>query len=116
MQVGFICLLALVLASTTAAGSTQAQYDAIRALGRLNGEALACRHLEQVRRMKAVVIANAPKERSFGLAFDEASNAGFLDFLEQGRPCPGGAALDARIDEATRTVVEAFRPRPASDP
>lgn len=98
----------LLLPLTAAMADTQARYEAVKSLGRLNGEALQCGHVDEVRRMKQAVVDNAPKERSFGLAFDEATNEAFLDFIEQRSRCSGPGSLSGRVDTAIEVLVEAF--------
>lgn len=100
--------LALSLCGTNAAADTQAQYDAVEALGTLNGIALQCKHLDEMRRMKEAMVANAPKERSFGLAFDQATNDSFLAFLDAKSPCPSTAGFAADVDDAIATLQRAF--------
>lgn len=101
-------LLLLTLAAPLASADTAARYDAVKSLGRLNGEALQCGHADEVRRMKQAVIDNAPKERSFGLAFDEATNEAFLDFINSGGTCSGKGAFSSRVDAAIEALREAF--------
>lgn len=87
---------------------TNSQYGAVKALGELNGVALHCKYLNEVRRMKAAVVDNAPKERSFGIAFDESTNDAFLEFLREGRTCPGPAGFSEQIDKAIEDLHGAF--------
>ena len=110
MRIDTFVVVAACSASMAAWPSPQAQYDSVKALGALNGVALACRQVDQVRRMKAAVVANAPKERSFGLAFDEATNQAFLDFVNQHRPCPGPETLRRRVDAAVSGLAQPFPP------
>ncbi len=104
-------LMAVVVA--TSAQPVQAdpmagQVDAVRALGELNGVALQCKYIDQVRRMKAAVVANAPKERVFGLAFDEATNEAFLAFSRKGGPCPGYGGFESQVGERIELVQQVF--------
>lgn len=110
MSVKFNILVAMSLAMgvAVARADEQSRYAALASLGELNGIALQCKYLDQVRRMKAAVVANAPKERSFGLAFDEATNKSFLAFIRQQRPCPGHAGFDIQVGERMATVEQVF--------
>ena len=101
-------LLAAMSVQSAHADSMAAQVDAVRALGELNGVALQCKYIDQVRRMKAAVVANAPKERVFGLAFDEATNEAFLAFSRKGGPCPGHGGFEAQVGERIEVVQKAF--------
>lgn len=102
-----LCLLLPVLAT-----ADDAQYDAVRALGESNGVALQCKYLDQVRRMKAAVVQYAPKERSFGLAFDEATNTAFLAFVRGGGPCPDHETLERRVGHQIDALGVAFAAAP----
>lgn len=84
------------------------RYAAVEALGQLNGVALPCKYLDQVRRMKAAVVEHSPKERSFGLAFDEATNTAFLAFVRGGEPCPGHDTLARDVGDRIDAMIEAF--------
>lgn len=83
-------------------------YEALKALGQLNGIALHCNYLGEVQRMKAAVVASAPKERSYGLAFDQATNDGFLAFIRQGSSCPGQMDFSGRVDAAINELEKSF--------
>lgn len=94
-------LIVLLLCSGfTGASDKPDAYASVKALGELNGIALNCRYIGEVRRMKTAVIENAPKERSYGIAFDESTNASFLAFVSSGKLCPGEAGFSERIDQA----------------
>lgn len=101
-------VLPLLAAVARGDGDMVTRYAAIDALGRLNGVALQCRYIDQVRRMKAAVIEAAPKERSFGLAFDQATNRAFLAFIKQDRRCPGQAGFEQRVAERIEDLRRVF--------
>jgi len=98
------CTLAAPL---LAAEAVDSRYTAVMALGSLNGVALQCKYLDQVRRMKAAIVTNVPKERSFGLAFDEATNEAFLAFLRSGDTCPPHETLQRSVGHAIDDLVDA---------
>lgn len=102
-------VIALLLAlAATAGGAADARYTAVQALGELNGVALQCRYIDQVRRMKAAVVAYAPKERSFGLAFDEATNDAFLAFARRGDACPAADGFTRQVGHRIDALRDAF--------
>jgi hypothetical protein len=104
----YACLLCLAMSpGVMASERTDARYAAVSALGSLNGVALQCRYIDQVRRMKTAIVTNVPKERSFGLAFDEATNDAFLAFIRNGDTCPPHEALQRRVGHAIDDLVEA---------
>jgi hypothetical protein len=98
----------LLVAAAPTLADQDARYAAVSALGELNGVALNCRYVDQVRRMKAAVVDNVPKERSFGLAFDEATNRAFLAFIRAARECPGPAEMERQVDQGIQNLHSTF--------
>lgn len=101
-------ILLLSLPSLAFTADEDPRYAAVKGLGGLNGVALQCKYIDQVRRMKSAVVANAPKERSFGLAFDEATNEAFLAFIRDGKTCPTHATLERQVGHQIDTMRAAF--------
>ncbi len=94
-------LLVALLANTGAFAADTAPdgrdaLAAVEALGRLNGQALACNQPAISSRARTAVITGAPKTRGYGEAFEAATNAAFL---EQGRGsvCPDAATLSQEL-------------------
>lgn len=103
-----LCFLSLALSARAADSSTDAGLAEIQALGRINGQALACDYAEAVSRIKTVIIQHAPKSRRYGAAFEETTNKAFLDQSRKDRTtCPDGPTLSGQIDEATRRLQAA---------
>jgi hypothetical protein len=102
-----LCCLA-AQAALAAPSSDEVRHQAVQELGRLNGVALHCKYLDQVRAMKEAVVANAPKQRSYGLAFDEATNDAFLATLRERRPCPGHGGFSAQVAAAIEALRDLF--------
>ena len=84
------------------------RYASIKQLGQLNGVALKCRYFDQVSRIKRAIVATAPKERTYGLAFDISSNDSYLALIENRSPCPGPAGFSEQIDEGIAVMKKAF--------
>lgn len=103
-----LALSLLSAAAVPALADQDARYAAVEALGEINGVALNCRYVDQVRRMKSAVVDNVPKERSFGLAFDEATNRAFLAFIREARECPGPAEMERRVDQGIDQLRSTF--------
>ena len=101
-------VLALSLSSTAVAADEDPRYAALAGLGQLNGVALQCKYIDEMRRMKAAVVRNAPKERSFGLAFDQATNGAFLRFIEQQESCPHPEDFTRRVDQRIDVLRAVF--------
>lgn len=103
--------LASALSVIAVAADEDPRYAAIEGLGALNGVALQCKYIDQVRRMKAAVVATAPKERSFGLAFDKATNDAFLAFARDQGVCPTHDQLRRQVGHQIDRMAEAFAVR-----
>lgn len=91
-----ICVFLLAHARAWSANQDRV-YEAVDALGELNGIALQCRYIDQVRRMKAAVVAYVPKERLYGQAFDEATNRSFIRFIEEEGGCPSKPTFEREV-------------------
>lgn len=98
----------LLLLAYSARATDDPRYLSVQALGALNGIALQCKYIDQVRRMKSAVVATAPKERSFGLAFDQATNDAYLVAIRSGQACPGPAGFATQVDESIQAMQRAF--------
>ncbi|HBH36200.1 MAG TPA: hypothetical protein DDW45_07535 [Gammaproteobacteria bacterium] len=95
--------------TSSVAADADARYDAVKALGRLNGIALQCKYVDQVSRMKEAVVMTVPKERSFGLAFDQAANDSFLVFIQEQSPCPGPAGFEKDVTQQIELLQQLFK-------
>ena len=104
-------LTAVTLAAaipTALAGDSEQRHQAVSDLGRLNGVALHCKYLDQVRVMKAAVVENAPKQRSYGQAFDAGTNEAFLEHIQSANPCPGHAGFTEQVNTAISKLQQVF--------
>ena len=103
-------LLAVILSFRPLAvgASPETRYQVIKDLGALNGVALQCGYIEEVRRMKQAVVLNVPKERSYGLAFDDSTNASFLAFIQEQRSCPHRDNFHRQVGHQIDEVRETF--------
>ena len=109
----FSLLLLLSVWALSAFANNDPRYQAVEALGKLNGVALQCRYIDQVRTMKAALVTNAPKERSFGLLFDQATNDAFLAFIKNNSACPTHDEMIRAVEHQVQDVAKAFA---ATDP
>lgn len=101
-------ILASLIVASPVSADADARYDAVKALGRLNGIALQCKYIDQVSRMKQAVVKSVPKERSFGLAFDQAANDSFLEFIQQQSSCPGPAGFEKDVTGQIELLQQLF--------
>lgn len=103
------CGLAPAAFAETAAPTTgsEAGLAAVAELGRINGTALACQQPAIVSRSRNAVLTGVPKTRAYGEAFENATQAAYL---EQGKEaaCPDGTALSNRLQAAEKSLQAAF--------
>ncbi len=98
-----------LLITTPVSAIPDTQFEAIRNMGDLNGVALPCGYIKQAQRIKQALVANLPKRRALGEAFDTITNESYLKFVEQGRDCPGETLLSQQIDEAIKQLESVFQ-------
>jgi len=103
--------LALIFSTHQAAAATDEQLNSIKRLGELNGVALHCKYLGEMRRMKQALVVALPKRRQLGQTFDDETNTSFLSFIQTKSVCPGGQQFTRDVDAAVATLNLAF-PKP----
>lgn len=97
--------LALILGvALPALADDAAGQAAIEKLGRLNGQALACRQVDVSAKARNALIANAPKTQQTGDAFDAATNRSFLSPAA----CGDRQRLATEVDAAILELRLAF--------
>ena len=109
------CMLASLFALLMWAGSARADASAtidadkltatVQALGRLNGQALACQHKEVGARIKSIMINRVPKTRPMGELFENATTAAFLAQGNEKAACPPQVALTVELEAAARPLA-----------
>lgn len=93
----------LVSAQTATPGMAE-----VRALGLLNGEALACKQPALVDRIRTSVVYEAAKTREIGEVFEAATTERFLALGNNQGACTDGRDLAERIEAATRALRAVF--------
>lgn len=86
--------------------------DAVRELGHLNGEALACKQMVLVDRIRMRIIYGAPKTREVGEVFEAATTERFLAMGGNNgnqAACTDARTMAERIEQITRTMHDAFK-------
>ncbi len=101
-------LLLLSSLHSAFAADRDARLQAIARMGELNGIALQCRYLDQMRRIKQVLIQNLPKQRALGEWFETTTQDSFMAFMQSDRECPGLIEFERDLDEASRQIREVF--------
>lgn len=101
MKALMMCVLLVCAAAGASADeeAARAGQEAIRDLGTLNGQALACRQFTAAANAKMLMIRRAPKTRGFGALFEQATNTAFIEQTKGSVPCPGADDLNARLKE-----------------
>lgn len=103
MGVLLLAMPLLVQAQSATPGTAE-----VRAMGLLNGEALACKQMALVDRVRITIVHEAPKTREVGEIFEAATNERFLALGQDKGACTDGRDLAARIDAATQALRTAF--------
>lgn len=106
-------MIASLLAFLLLAGRAQAQSSpsdtanltaTVQALGRINGQALACQHKEVASRIKGLMITRVPKTRELGEQFEQGTTAAFLAHGQSG-VCPPAVALTVELEHVVRPLA-----------
>ena len=102
-------VLLLILLPLAAHADTQADaaLAAIRNLGTVNGQALACGQSEAAARAKALMLERAPRTFAYGDAFQSSTHAAFLAQTQQTpTTCPDAAELLQRLDALAQRLAK----------
>jgi hypothetical protein len=105
--VAALLALSLPALANTGLAATDEDMAAVEALGRLNGIALACQQPALVSRARNAVVTTAPKTRSYGEAFEKATNAAYIE-QGKGATCPDAASLASNMAAAEKHLQESF--------
>lgn len=110
-----LCFMSFALSAQAADSLTDAGLAEVRDLGRLNGLALACGYVATASRIKTAIIQHAPKSRRYGAAFEEATNAAYLNQARQAQTtCIDGPTLTSQVDELSQRLQAAIPPASAN--
>lgn len=110
-----IILLSLSAPLPSLAEDVEAGLAAVKLLGAINGQALACADKDATARAKLLMLTHAPKTARFGTAFEEATQQGYLAQTRATSACPEAKMLASKIDELARQLRTALpAPQPAA--
>ncbi len=87
---------------------------AVRDLGRLNGQTLACGRKDTAAWVRILMLNHAPKTRAYGEAYEEGTQETFAAH-SRGMPCPTSAEMAARLEAVTQRL-KAVLPAPGQVP
>lgn len=93
---------------------TEAALAAVRALARVNGQALACQDHAAARRAKALMLAHAPKTARFGDAYESVTQQSYLATTQANPPCAEPAERARQLDTLTRELQTLLPPAAAA--
>ncbi len=79
---------------------------AVKTLGGINGQALACAETKLAARAKELMLAHAPKTQRFGAAYEEATQEAFLAQTRAANSCPASASLTDRLNRVALQLAE----------
>jgi protein SCO1/2 len=100
--------------SAMASASEDPGLAAVRDLGRLNGQTLACGQKESAAWVRILMLNHAPKTRVYGEAYEEGTHEAFVAH-NRGASCPAPAELSTKIDEITQRLKKVL-PAPGQVP
>lgn len=99
-----IILVSLAAPLPASAGELEAGLAAVRRLGTLNGQALACAEKDAAAHAKVLMLAHAPKTQRFGAAYEEATQESYLAQTKSAGSCPDAKILADKIDEVAQRL------------
>lgn len=111
MKLAIILLvLAVAPGAVSVAGAADAEpgLDTIKALGSVNGQALACSEVQVAARAKSMMLAHAPKTALYGTAYEEATQAAYLAQTRSASACPDNISLLARLNQLALQLAAAL--------
>lgn len=82
----------------------EAAVAAVRQLGAVNGQALACAEKAAAARAKVLMLAHSPKTARFGAAYEEATQEAYLAQTRASGTCPDARALDGKLNDAAQKL------------
>lgn len=85
--------------SPARAADVEAGLLAVKSLGTVNGQALACAQLQAAARAKSLMLAHAPKTERFGAAYEEATQAAYLAQTRSAGVCPEAIRLTDQLNQ-----------------
>jgi len=92
----------------------EAAVAAVRQLGTVNGQALACSEKDAAARAKVLMLAHSPKTARFGAAYEEATQEAFLAQTRASGTCPDTKALDGKLNDVAQRLQKALPIAPAA--
>jgi hypothetical protein len=99
-----ILVLSLSAALPAFAADAEAGLVAVKQLGGVNGQALACADKDAAAHARLLMLTHAPKTQRFGAAYEEATQEAYLAQTRAAGACPDAKTLASRIDEVAQRL------------
>jgi hypothetical protein len=99
-----ILVLSLSAALPAFAADAEAGLVAVKQLGGVNGQALACADKDAAAHARLLMLTHAPKTQRFGAAYEEATQEAYLAQTRAAGACPDAKTLAGRIDEVAQRL------------
>ncbi len=101
----FIFLLIYSMSAT----ASDKQLDAVANMGELNGIALHCRYLDEVKQIKSILIRTLPQQRKYGEVFERTTNDSFMQVMKEKTKCPTQEFLKQQISLGQIKLESVFK-------
>ena len=83
----------------TSAQAASTGLEEVKALGTLNGQALACSQKANIKRIKALMISHAPKSRQYGAMFEQSTQESFLVRSREQEACVDAPLIALKVED-----------------
>lgn len=103
-----LCLTSLSLHGPAHAADVELGLTLVTELAQVNGVALACQDMATAARAKKLMLAHAPKTPRFGAAYEEATNASYLNQVRTAPACPDAVAVHAKLEALAERLQNAL--------
>jgi hypothetical protein len=101
-----IAVLSAPTFTLAADADAEAGLAAVKALGSVNGQALACSEAALAARAKQLMLAHAPKTQRFGAAYEEATQEAFLAQTRAAGTCPDAMRITDRLNQLALQLAD----------
>ncbi len=105
-----LCLTAMAAHHPAHAVDVELGLTLVTELAQVNGVALACQDMASAAKAKKMMLAHAPKTPRFGSAYEEATNASYLNQTRTAATCPDAATVNGKLDDLAKRLQNALPP------
>ncbi len=109
IKLTIIALLSGLFWQSTSLAINNEQLSTIAEMGRLNGIALNCQYVQEIRQIKQILIANLPTKKALGVWFQQKTNDAYIAFMNSHKTCPGLIHFDKQLEQAKRKLQAAYK-------